>query len=175
MRGTNLGPIHTKFGCSPVMWSVYAWPFLCTALHLLKWASAQVCGSSHTDQIAGFGSCIINGSGDKCCNQVTCLCYGYTVDSSIICLISQLPSKYFSNCYFCPRIITSRTFHFSRRIIKSSFKTELKAVLLWTILLNFLSRWHSNNYNISNQVDHSQRFYKMYMIEFQVLQFYSTK
>lgn len=46
-------------------------------------------GSSHTDHIAGFSSCCIKGSGDKGSNQVTCLCYGYAVDSSVKYSISQ--------------------------------------------------------------------------------------
>ena len=117
-----------------------------------------MCGSSHTDQIAGFGSCIINGSGDKCRNEVTCLWSGYTVGLSVTYLISQPLSKYFSNCYFGQYIITSTIFHFyfSRRVIKSSFETECSNSS--TILLKFFSRLHSNDCNTSIHVDHPQRF-----------------
>lgn len=65
-----------------------------------------------------------NGSGDTCCNQVTCLCthssITYLTHSSITYLIRQPPSKYFSNYYFCPCFSTSTIshFYFSRRVIK---------------------------------------------------------
>lgn len=126
-------------------------------------------GSSHTSHIAGLGSSIIKGSGNKCCSQVTCLCDGCPVDTSILYLVSQPPSKCSTIVIFVHALLLQQSF-----ICIFPFP-KLNTMLFSTIQLTLFSRLHSNNYNISNQVAHSLKFSKIYMLEFQVLQFNSTK